>query len=111
MKKQNLSVFAVCTITSFLLLVSLSGIHSSAQKSATEPASQGLIITPAGVLLQDGTTRQPAVGALPVAFVRSPDHAGPGGAGRYLISVNSGFGIQFNAASNRGQQSLILLHL
>jgi YVTN family beta-propeller protein len=59
----------------------------------------------------DATTRQPAVGALPVDFVRSPDHTGRDGSGRYLIAVNSGFGIQFNAASNRGQQSLAVIDL
>jgi DNA-binding beta-propeller fold protein YncE len=59
----------------------------------------------------DATTRQPAVGALPLDFVRSPDHTGRDGGGRYLISVNSGFGLQFNAASNRAQQSLSVIDL
>ena len=59
----------------------------------------------------DLTTRQPAVGALPVDFVRSPDHAGRDGGGRYLIAVNSGFGLQFNAAGNRNQQSLSVIDL
>ena len=59
----------------------------------------------------DSTTRQPAVGALPVAFVRSPDRSGSDGQGRYLIAVNSGFGIQFNAAGNRAQQSLGVIDL
>jgi hypothetical protein len=35
----------------------------------------------------------------------------PTASGRYLVSVNSGFGIQFNAAGNRGQQSLSLIDL
>jgi len=59
----------------------------------------------------DATTRQPAVGALPVDFVRTPDASGPDGRGRYLVSVNSGFGIQFNAAGNRGEQSLSVIDL
>ncbi len=48
---------------------------------------------------------------MPVDFVRSPDRRGPGGEGRFLIAVNSGYGIQFNAAANRGQQSLSVIDL
>jgi len=75
------------------------------------PASQGRPITPAGSLVQDLTTRQIAVGALPVDLVRSPDKSGPGGEGRFLLAVNSGYGIQFNAAGNRGQQSIAVIDL
>jgi YVTN family beta-propeller protein len=62
-------------------------------------------------LVQDLTTRQVAVGALPVDLVRSPDKLGPGGEGRFLLAVNSGYGIQFNAAANRGQQSIAVIDL
>jgi YVTN family beta-propeller protein len=65
----------------------------------------------AGTLVLDANTRQPAVGALPVEFVRSPDRSGPDGLGRYLISVNSGYGIQFNSSANIGQQSLGVIDL
>ncbi|HJT28995.1 MAG TPA: bifunctional YncE family protein/alkaline phosphatase family protein [Pyrinomonadaceae bacterium] len=91
-------------LTTSLLLVSSSAISD-------EPASQGRPITPAGSLVQDLTTRQAAVGALPVDLIRSPDKLGPNGEGRFLISVNSGYGIQFNAAGNRGQQSLSVIDL
>jgi YVTN family beta-propeller protein len=91
-------------LTTSLLLVSSSAISD-------EPASQGRPITPAGSLVQDLTTRQAAVGALPVDLVRSPDRLGPGGEGRFLLSVNSGYGVQFNAAGNRGQQSLSVIDL
>ena len=64
-------------------------------------ASEGRPVTPAGTLVMDTSTRQPAVGALPVAFVRSPDKTGPGGLGRYLIGVNSGYGVQFNSGTNK----------
>jgi YVTN family beta-propeller protein len=74
-------------------------------------ASEGRPITPAGSLVMDATTQQPAVGALPVAFVRSPDKTGPSGLGRYLISVNSGFGVQFGSTTNRAQQSLAVIDL
>jgi len=96
-------------LTVCLLVGSFAGASSSA--GPDEPASEGRPITPAGTLVQDLTTRQPAVGALPVDLVRSPDKSGPGGAGRFLIAVNSGYGVQFNAAANRGQQSLAVIDL
>jgi YVTN family beta-propeller protein len=79
--------------------------------ASNEPASEGRVISPAGALVLDATTGHPAVGSLPVAFVRSPDHAAKDGGGRYLISVNSGYGIQFNAATNPEQQSISVLDL
>ena len=96
-------------LLSLLFTTSLLFVSSSA--ISDEPASQGRPITPAGSLVQDLTTRQTAVGALPVDLVRSPDKLGPGGEGRFLLSVNSGYGIQFNAAGNRGQQSLSVIDL
>ena len=92
-----------------LLFGSFAGVSSSA--GPDEPASQGRPITPAGNLVQDLTTRQPAVGALPLDLVRSADKSGPGGEGRFLLAVNSGYGVQFNAAANRGQQSLAVIDL
>ncbi|MBO0727126.1 MAG: beta-propeller fold lactonase family protein, partial [Blastocatellia bacterium] len=80
-------------------------------KIANQPASEGRAITPAGMLLLDATTRLPAVAPLTVDFVRSPDKGGPDGKGRYLIAVNSGFGLQFNARTNHGQQSLAVIDL
>ena len=68
-------------------------------------------ITPAGSLVMDAATKNPAVGSLPVAFVRSPDHAAKDGGGRYLVVVNSGYGVQFSASTNRGQQSIAVIDL
>ena len=99
------------TLLALLLFASLIFGNISSSAGPDEPASQGRPITPAGILVQDLTTRQVAVGALPVDFVRSPDKLGPGGAGRFLIAVNSGYGIQFNATANRGQQSLSVIDL
>ena len=99
----------VILFTSCLIFGSLGGVSSSA--GPQEPASEGRPITPAGSLVQDLTTRQVAVGALPVGFVRSPDKLGPDGQGRFLLSVNSGYGVQFNASANRGQQSLSVIDL
>src|SRR5579864_2366082 len=78
---------------------------------SNEPASEGRSVTPAGSLVLDATTGSPAVASLPVAFVRSPDHAAADGGGRYLVSVNSGFGVQFNAGTNAAQQSISVLDL
>ncbi|MBO0799820.1 MAG: hypothetical protein J2P31_13450, partial [Blastocatellia bacterium] len=80
-------------------------------KIANQPASEGRPITPAGVLLIDTTTKLPAVTPLTVDLVRSPDKNGPDGKGRYLIAVNSGFGLQFNAGTNQAQQSLSVIDL
>jgi YVTN family beta-propeller protein len=102
----RLGIYILLTLflAASLLLVSSSAISD-------EPASEGRPITPAGSLVQDLTTRQVAAGALPVDLVRSPDKLGPNGEGRFLLSVNSGYGIQFNAAGNRGQQSLSVIDL
>lgn len=97
-------------ILAALILVGVTASTSDV-KVANQPASEGRRITPAGALLTDVTTRQPAVGALPVKFVRSPDTDGPDRRGRYLLAVNSGFGLQFNAATNRAQQSLAVIDL
>ncbi|MEP7038428.1 MAG: hypothetical protein ABI891_08795, partial [Acidobacteriota bacterium] len=80
-------------------------------KIVNQPATGGRQITPAGKLLFDATTAQPAVGALPVDFVRSPDTSGFDGKGRYLLTINSGFGLQFNASTNRAQQSIAVIDL
>src|SRR6266496_1695278 len=102
-----------CLSLSALFSMLVAGLFASAARvrQKNEPASEGRPITPAGSLDIDSTTRQPAVGALPIDFVRSPDRTGPDNRGRYLISVNSGYGVQFNAASNRGQQSLAVIDL
>jgi YVTN family beta-propeller protein len=93
-----------------LILIFASGIPSSADRVATQTIDKQYL-TPAGSLVVDQTTRQPAAGSLPVDFVRSLDQTGPDNRGRYLIAVNSGYGIQFDAASNRGQQSLAVIDL
>src|SRR5215203_2008201 len=104
LRHGTLALPALLVATSLFLNVSSSG-------GPDEPASEGRPITPAGTLVRDATTHQVAVGALPVDLVRSPDKLGPDGKGRFLIAVNSGYGIQFNAAANRGQQSLSVIDL
>jgi YVTN family beta-propeller protein len=111
-KKRFAVTLLSILLISFILISTFPAFSSSARRNAAdEPASQGQPITPAGSLVQDLSTRQAAVGALPVNFVRTPDKLGPDGLGRYLISVNSGYGIKFNAAANLGQQSLSIIDL
>ncbi len=81
------------------------------EKKPDQTALEGHPITPAGKLIMDATTGQIAVGALPVDFVRSPDTAGADGKGRYLLSVNSGFGVQFESKTNRAEQSISVIDL
>src|SRR6266852_6355894 len=76
-----------------------------------EPAGEGRPITPAGTLVGDAATHFPAVGAMPMTMLRSPDALGHGGKGRYLLVVNSGFGVQFSADTNDAQQSIAVIDL
>jgi YVTN family beta-propeller protein len=93
-------------------LLSVSLNPSSADVVIPEhAASQGRTLAPAGAVVLDATTRQPAVGALAVDFVRSPDRDGADGAGRFLVAIHSGYGVQFNAATNKAQQSLAVIDL
>jgi hypothetical protein len=64
-----------------LALLAASGLSTSFadMDSNKQPASEGRQLTPAETLVFDRTTRQPAVGALPVDFVRSPDKAAADG--------------------------------
>ena len=98
-----LALFTLLTALSFAL------VNSNADVTVgNQPASEGRPITPAGSLVMDLTTGWPATGSLPVGFVRSPDR---GGRGRYLVAVNSGYGVQFNSKTNRAQQSLAVIDL
>jgi len=78
---------------------------------AVEPASEGRPITPAGALIKDAATGRPAVLPLTVDFVRSTDEDGPDGKGRYLIAINSGYGVEFSSDTNKAQQSLSVIDL
>lgn len=104
-------VSALSTVIAFILATAFLMRSAADVTPQNQMAAGGRLITPAGSLVIDMTTRQPAVGSLPVAFVRSPDKTGPDGLGRYLIAVNSGFGIQFNSSTNKGQQSLAVIDL
>ncbi len=84
---------------------------SGVTQGQQEPAGEGRVITPAGTLVMDAATQLPAVGAMPMNMLRSPDKLGRGGNGRYLLVVNSGFGVQFSEESNTAQQSIAVIDL
>ncbi len=85
--------------------------NSAAQiKIPNNVVTQGRYLSPAGKLLTDATTNLSAVAPLTVNFVRSPDTGGADGKGRYLIAVNSGFGLNFNSKS-KAQQTLSVIDL
>ena len=113
MHKPHFGTTLIAVISGLAILLGLTSNRTSSAPETTqdEPASEGSRITPAGSLVMDLTTEHPAVGSLPVNFVRSPDHSGGDGGGRYMIAVNSGYGIQFNEAGNVGQQSLAVIDL
>jgi YVTN family beta-propeller protein len=96
------------TTTVFLLICF--GSYAGA-RSQQEPAGEGRPITPAGTLVLDAATHLPAVGAMPMTMLRSPDTLGHGGKGRYLLVVNSGYGVQFSEETNHAQQSIAVIDL
>jgi len=105
-----LGLIPIIVLSLFLMNESFYSLAEN-EKAADEPASEGRVITPAGKLIMDATTNQAAVGALTMDFVRSPDNFGADGKGRYLLAVNSGFGVQFDAKSNRAEQSISVVDL
>ena len=99
-------------IANLALLFSASSAFAQGPVPTThEPASEGRPITPAGSLIMDATTENPAVGSLPVSFVRSPDHGAQDGGGRFLVAVDSGYGLEFNADAAGEDQSLSVIDL
>src|SRR5262245_26044560 len=104
MKKLYSSRFVTLLCACLLPAVS----SSSPQRPPSPPLQRAL--DPAGEIVLD-TRGGAAEGSLPVAFVRSPDTTGPGSAGRYLVVVNSGYGVQTDAKGNKGQQLLQVIDL
>ncbi len=106
-----LFLFGSLSVFLFLALIVIKPFKTEADvKIADEPAAEGRVITPAGKLLMDATTNLPAIGSLTMNFVRSPDKDAADGKGRFLVAVNSGYGIQFNSKS-KAQQSLSVIDL
>ncbi len=110
-KSRSLFILALVSVvfgTVFVLFVSRPS--SADEPLATETIDPGMLLTPAGKLIVDSKTGLPAVAPLTMNFVRSPDTAGPDGKGRFLIAVNSGYGIDFTSKSKH-QQTLSVIDL
>jgi YVTN family beta-propeller protein len=109
--RRFLVVFAVFAMVIPVVLYVSGALHTQADTSPVDVGSAEKIpLTPAGRLLIDKQTGLPAVAPLTMNFVRTPDKDGPDGHGRYLIGVNSGFGLRFNAKS-KSQQTLSVIDL
>jgi YVTN family beta-propeller protein len=83
---------------------------SAADVDLESPVAPPPDIRPAGKLLLDAGTRLPAAAPLTMNFVRTPDTDGPDGKGRYLVAINSGFGLLFNSKS-KAQQTISVIDL
>ncbi len=94
----------ICAIAAALYL------GSGRSQAVTDPEAENPALTPAGKLIVDAVTGLPAVAPLTMNFVRTPDTGGPDGKGRYLIAVNSGYGLEFNSKS-KAQQTLSVIDL
>jgi YVTN family beta-propeller protein len=100
------SVFLILTAVFYIL-----SAHSSRAQPENNPGGiQDRKFFPAGNLVTDAETGEPAVMPLTFDFVRSPDTDGPDGKGRFLIAVNSGYGLMFNSES-KPQQTLSVIDL
>lgn len=81
----------------------LSSNISEAEPNTPAANLQDKKISPAGKLIIDSETGEPALLPMTFDFVRSPDTAGADGKGRFLLAVNSGYGLTFNAESKPNQ--------
>lgn len=88
----------------FLLILTVPAVPHVQERQA--PPLQRYL-EPAGDIVLDSTGAAPD-GALPVAFARSPDTTGPDGRGRYLIAVNSGYGVQDVARAKAAQMLQVI---
>ncbi len=108
-KVRTRSVLLIAIAVLAALIVTIVFI-SRPMKADEVAAVDGWPLTPAGKLVVDAKTGQPAVAPLTMNFVRTPDTAGPNGKGRYLIAVNSGYGLEFDSKS-KPQQTLSIIDL
>jgi YVTN family beta-propeller protein len=98
----------VCLATITIPAVYWLAVNADTDAFAT--AQQDRTITPAGKLVLDASNGLAAIAPLTMNFVRTPDNFGPDKKGRYLLAVNSGWGMQVNSRG-RQNQSLSVIDL
>ena len=103
---RHYAIFFV--IVTSIIVLSIYFFASRSTQADTAPLPDRT--TPAGKLIVDSASGLPAVAPLTMNFVRSPDADATDGKGRYLIAVNSGYGVEFNSKS-KPQQSLSVIDL
>lgn len=107
MKFRSLPIIALFVVVGGAVALYLG---SSGSRATVDPNEDHTTLTPAGHLVIDAGTGLPAIAPLTTNFVRTPDHTGPGGKGRYLIAVSNGYGVEFNSKS-KGNQMLSVIDL
>ncbi|MGI9036795.1 MAG: bifunctional YncE family protein/alkaline phosphatase family protein [Pyrinomonadaceae bacterium] len=111
MRRRSLAVWVLAMFVFSIGIYFLLPSKSQAElPDAADNALQNRQVAPAGKLIIDAATNEPAVMPLTFNFVRSPDTFGRDGKGRFLIAVNSGYGLTFNSKS-KPQQSLAVIDL
>ncbi len=112
MNRQRLSVILMAAIFALIVAFYFFQPFKSFAEFTTAPENQlqNRKTNPAGKILFDAETNEPAVMPLTFDFVRSPDKTGADGKGRFLIAVNSGYGLTFNSKS-RAQQTVSVIDL
>src|SRR4051812_46810872 len=110
-KLRSLPIVVVLLIIVIVIALYLGSRDSQALTGErADVVAEQMSLTPAGHLVADSATGLPAIASLTMNFVRTPDRTGPDGKGRYLIAVNSGYGIEFTSRS-KGQQTLSVIDL
>lgn len=112
MRKNPIRVASILGLAAFALVAFFYGSRISLAEVQLAPFqfAEARPVKPAGRLLIDASDGQPANVPLTMNFVRSPDAVGPDGKGRYLIAVNSGYGLMFTSKS-KAQQTLSVIDL
>jgi len=94
-----------------LVVFAVAPAHAQAPDAGRSLHLQGRPLQPTGEPLVDAASGQIAVMPLPVKLLRSPDETGPGGGGRYLLSINSGYGLQLSSKSRVANQTVSVVDL
>ena len=110
--KRRAFLYSVSAISVFAIgIYFLNFFKANAElENSFDNQLQNKKLNPAGKLLIDAETNAPAVMPMTFEFVRSPDKTGADGKGRFLLAVNSGYGLTFNSKS-KPQQTVSVIDL